>query len=416
MTQPGKDTGAPRMQPSTAPGRRQLLGAAAALALSGCSTQQFVQLATSRNPEAALKGMAERRVTSYTYNPQLAVADLRRLKAEYNRLMGRLQDESGKQWGPREARTLPGRTRYVKYTENYRNRVVVDYDAGTILIEHLDDAQVRDKLRRATVVALLTPGDPGAVDLFSDKEVTLDGTPYLQDLVVDQNDVVLRTREDVERYADFLVGQRLQQRRIDVRGRTKTVYYVRMNMVQGDIDPRALKYAGLVREHSERTRVSRSLIYTIIRIESAFNPYAVSSAPAYGLMQLVPASGGREAYRKSRSEDVIPSKELLFVPGNNIELGSAYLGVLLQDSPLNAIRDPLSREYCAIAAYNTGPSNVYRAFSSLNGRARQDEALAAINRLRPDAVFDALRRKLPYAETRSYIVKATQTRKQYAMM
>lgn len=153
--------------------RRLLLGTAGALTLSACSTQQALNIALSRNPETALKSMAERRVTSYTYNPQLALADLRKIKTEYGRLMGNLEKESGEKWDKREAGTLPSRTRYVKYTENYKNRVVVDYDAGTILIEHLDDDAARDKLRRATVVALLTPGDPGAVDLFSDKEITL---------------------------------------------------------------------------------------------------------------------------------------------------------------------------------------------------------------------------------------------------
>lgn len=396
--------------------RRLLLGASGALALSACSTQQAVQVALSRNPETAIRNMAQNRVTAYTYNPQLALADLRRIKAEYDRLMGKLQKESGEQWGPREARTLPSRTRYVKYTENYRNRVVVDYDTGTILIEHLEDEQVKDKLRKATVVALLTPDDPGAVDLFSDKEITLTGQPYLQELVVDQNNAVIRTREDVERYAAWLVDHRLQQRRIDVQGQARTVHYVQLGMVNTYIDKRALQYAPLVRENAEKTGVSRALIYTIIRIESAFNPYAVSSAPAYGLMQLVPTSGGREAYRKARGEDVIPSKEFLFAPQNNIEFGSAYLGVLLYDSPLREIRDPLAREYCAIAAYNTGPSNVYRAFSAKSGRARQDEALAAVNAMRADEVYTALRGKLPYAETRGYIANAVQTKKRYAMM
>ncbi|KRI01343.1 murein transglycosylase domain-containing protein [Curvibacter sp. PAE-UM] len=396
--------------------RRMLLGAAGALTLSACSTQQMVNLATARSPEAALRNMAQSRVNAYTYNPQLALADLRRIKNEYDKLMGNLQQESGEKWGKRESGTLPSRTRYVKYTENYKNRVVVDYDAGTILIEHLEDDAVRDKLRRATVVALLTPGDPGAVDLFSDKEITLNGRPYLQDLVVDQNNVVLKTREDVERYASYLVENRLQQRSIDVNGAPKTVFYVQMAMVNAAIDKRALQYASFVRQNSDKTRVSRSLIYAIIRIESAFNPYAVSSAPAYGLMQLVPTSGGREAYRKSRGEDVIPTKEFLFTPENNIEFGTAYLGVLLFDSPLREIRDPVSREYCAIAAYNTGPSNVYRAFSNKNGRARQDEALDAVNAMRPDAVYTALRNKLPYEETRGYIANAVQAKKRYAMM
>ncbi len=396
--------------------RRMLLGTAGALTLSACSTQQMVNLATARSPEAALRNMAQSRVNAYTYNPQLALADLRRIKNEYDKLMGNLQQESGEKWGKRESGTLPSRTRYVKYTENYKNRVVVDYDAGTILIEHLEDDAVRDKLRRATVVALLTPGDPGAVDLFSDKEITLSGQPYLQDLVVDQNNVVLKTREDVERYASYLVNNRLQQRSIDVNGAPKTVFYVQMAMVNAAIDKRALQYASLVRQNSDKTRVSRSLIYAIIRIESAFNPYAVSSAPAYGLMQLVPTSGGREAYRKSRGEDVIPTKEFLFTPENNIEFGTAYLGVLLFDSPLREIRDPVSREYCAIAAYNTGPSNVYRAFSNKTGRARQDEALDAVNAMRPDAVYTALRNKLPYEETRGYIANAVQAKKRYAMM
>ena len=396
--------------------RRLLLGATGALTLSACSTQQMINVALSKNPEAAVKNMAQSRVNAYTYNPQLALTDLRRVKAEYDRLTGNLQKESGEQWGKREAGTLPSRTRYVKYTENYKNRVVVDYDAGTILIEHLDEEGVKDKLRRATVVALLTPGDPGAVDLFSDKEITLTGQPYLQELVVDQNNAVIRTRDDVERYASWLVDNRLQQRSIDANGKPKTVFYVQMSMVNAAIDKRALQYASLVRLNSDKTKVSRALIYTIIRIESAFNPYAVSSAPAYGLMQLVPTSGGREAYRKARGEDVIPTKEFLFAPENNIEFGTAYLGVLLFDSPLREIRDPLSREYCAIAAYNTGPSNVYRAFSSKNGRARQDEALDAVNTMRPDEVYNALRTKLPYDETRGYIANAVQAKKRYAMM
>ena len=396
--------------------RRLILSAAAALPLAACSTRQMVDVATARSPEAAIRNMAERRVRAYQYNPHLVVSDLRRVKAEYDRLMGNVKKESGAKWGKREAGTLPSRTRYVKYTENYKNRVVVDYDAGTILIEHLEEEGVRDKLRRATVVALLTPADPGAVDLFSDKEVNLNGQPYLQELVVDQNNTVIRTREDVERYADYLVANRLQQRTIDVNGARKTVHYVQMNMVNTHIDQRALRYATIVRKHSENTQVSRSLIYAIIRIESSFNPYAVSSAPAYGMMQLVPASGGREAYRKARGEDVIPTKEFLFVADQNIELGSTYLSVLLQDSPLREIRDPVAREYCAIAAYNTGPSNVYRAFSKASGKARQNEALDRINALRADAVFETLRTQLPYEETRGYIVKAVQAKKGYATM
>jgi len=386
------------------------------LCLPACSTKQMMQVALAKNPEQALKGMAQSRVNSYRYNPTLIVADLKKAQYEFNQLMGNVQKESGAKWGKRESGTLPSRTRYVKYTENYKNRVVVDYDAGSILIEHLDEDKAKDKLRNAAVVALLTPDDPGAVDLFSDKEITLTGKPYLQEMVVDQIGAVLKSRQDVERYADFLVTNQMKRRSIDANGVSKNVLYVQMSMVNAHLDKRAVQYAATVRKHSENTTVSRSLIFAIIKIESSFNPYAVSSAPAYGMMQLVPTSGGREAYRKAKGEDVSPSKEYLFDAENNIELGSTYLGVLLNDSPLRQIQNPVSREYCAIAAYNTGPSNVFRAFSTLTGKARQADALDRINSMQPNEVFDALRTKLPYEETRGYIVKAVEAKKRYAMM
>jgi len=393
-----------------------LLIAAGALLLPACSTQQLMQVALSRDPGQALKGMAENHVAAYKYNPELIVADARKAKAEYDRLMGNVQKESGTKWGKRESGVIANRTRYVKYTENYKNRVVVDYDAGTILIEHLDEEQAGEKLRRAAVVALLTPDDPGSVDLFSDKEILLGGQPYLQDLVVDQDNALLKSRADVERYAGYLVANRLQSRSIDVEGVGKKVLFVQMRMVNAHMDKRALEYAATVRRHSDSTQVSRSLIYAIIKIESSFNPYAVSSVPAYGMMQLVPASGGREAYRKAKGEDRMPDKEYLFDASNNIELGATYLGVLLNDSPLRDIRNPVSREYCAIAAYNTGPGNVFRAFSTLAGKARQEDALDRINAMQPDQVYEALRTKLPYEETRSYIVNAVTAKKRYAAM
>lgn len=393
-----------------------LLGAGL-LCLPACSTRQLIDIATASDPKQALRRVATNRAEAYKYNPRLLVSDLRKAEAEYNRLMGNVQKESGVKWGKKESRTLPNRTRYVKYTENYKNRVVVDYDAGSILIEHLDEASVKGKLRNAVVVALLTPGDPGAVDLFSDKEISLNGDPYLEQLVADQNGNMLKSREDVERYADYLVDNRLQSRSIDANGTRKNVYFVRFNMVNSHLDKRAVQYAATVRRHADHTQVSRSLIYAVIKTESAFNPYAVSSAPAYGMMQLVPSSGGREAYRKAKGEDVMPSKEYLFDANNNIELGSTYLGVLLRDSPLREIRNPVSREYCAIAAYNTGPSNVMRAFSQLkSSRERQYDAINKINAMKPEQVYDTLRTKLPYAETRGYIVKVVDAKKRYAVM
>lgn len=390
----------------------------AATLTTGCSTQDMLRVAQQKDPGKAIQLMAQSRINAYKYDPELVIKDIKRAQTEYNRILGKLQKESGAKWGKKESAEVPTKTRYVKYTEDYKNRVIVDFDEGTMLIEHLEEEGVKDKLRGAVVTALLTPGDPRAVDVFSDKPVELTGTPYLQGLIADQNSRLIDGRRDAERYAAYLVENKLQSRKIDVNGASKNVRFVRITMVNNHVEKKAVQFLPLVRKHSESTRVSRSLIFAVMKTESGFNPFAVSSAPAFGLMQLVPSSGGRDAYRKAKGKDEVPTREYLFDPENNIELGSTYLAVLMNDSPLKDIRDPIAREYCAIAAYNTGASNVFRAFASPKAKAseRQRQAIERINTLKPDEVYQMLKSSLPYEETRNYIVKVVSAKKRYAAM
>jgi membrane-bound lytic murein transglycosylase C len=77
---------------------------------------------------------------------------------------------------------------------------------------------------------------------------------------------------------------------------------------------------------------------------------------------------------------------------------------------LEAVTNTVSREYCVISAYNTGPRNVFRAFSN------SKDATAAINQingLQPGAVYDHLKQHLPYEETRNYLQKVTASRKAF---
>ncbi len=385
---------------------------------AGCSSKDMVRIALNKDPAQAVKALAQSRVNAYKYDPELVLADIKRAQTEYKRILGKLQKESGAKWGKKESAEVPTKTRYVKYTEDYKNRVIVDFDEGTMLIEHLEEDGVKDKLRGAVVSALMTPGDPRAVDVFSDKPVELTGTPYLQGLIADQNNKLIDGRSDAERYAAYLVENKLQNRKIDINGTSKNVRFVRIVMVNNYVEKKAVQFSPMVRKYSESTRVSRSLIFAVMKTESGFNPFAVSSAPAFGLMQLVPSSGGRDAYRKAKGKDEAPTREYLFDSENNIELGSTYLAVLMNDSPLKDIRDPVSREYCAIAAYNTGPGNVFRAFVPAKTKAneRQVVAIQRINTLKPDEVYQTLKFSLPYEETRGYIVKVVSAKKRYAAM
>src|SRR5207253_31021 len=69
-------------------------------------------------------------------------------------------------------------------------------------------------------------------------------------------------------------------------------------------------------------RLDGYLITAVIREESSYNPSAVSSAGALGLMQVMPQTG-----QKIASELGFPgfTRERLFEPCYNIRLGSWYL-------------------------------------------------------------------------------------------
>jgi membrane-bound lytic murein transglycosylase C len=107
-----------------------------------------------------------------------------------------------------------------------------------------------------------------------------------------------------------------------------------------------------------------------------------------------------------RGADEVPTTEYLLDPDHSIELGTVYLGILSNEE-FHAIEKQDSREYCVIAAYNTGPHNVTRAFAS-----DRRQALSDINTLESSAVYDRLRTRLPYEETRQYIVRVTGYRNQ----
>jgi membrane-bound lytic murein transglycosylase C len=385
---------------------------ATAVLLAGCQTalNTATQAALSGDPKRALETAARQRGESYARNPQAAVQDLNALQRDFARLMDLLGGNVRKTWGQKEVK-LPSRTHYVKYTQNYMSRADVDFDAGVITVETVDEKDPRASLRNAVVTTLLTPDDPRAVDLFTDSAVELSSArkPYLLGLVVDAGGRPIATPAEAEAFADRLL-QGATSRDVELDSGRKTALQVRFAMVPNLANKQAEKYRAVVSRHAQKYKVSPSLVFAIIRTESNFNPFAVSPAPAYGMMQLVPTSGGREAWRRARGSDEVPSTQVLLDAESNIELGTAYLSVL-STSQLDRVANATSREYCVISAYNTGPGNVMKAFA-----ADKVAALNAINSMQPPAVFQQLRSRLPYEETRQYLVKVTNYRKQFANM
>ena len=94
----------------------------------------------------------------------------------------------------------------------------------------------------------------------------------------------------------------------------------------------------LVANIARRHNVEPSLVDSVIRVESNYNPNAISSAGAMGLMQLIPSTAQRFGVSNT------------FHPEQNIEGGVRYLKYLME----------LYRgdERLALAAYNAGEGAV----------------------------------------------------------
>jgi membrane-bound lytic murein transglycosylase C len=356
--------------------------------------------AVAQDQKVIMRKMAE--------NEKLIEAELRVLHQKFEKVLAKLKTNVQKRWGRKETKVAT-RTVYVKYSHGYTSRVMTDFDHGVLTVETLDEKDPQGSLKTAIVSALLTSSDPASVDLFTDKDVKLDRSskPYLYGLVLDNAGKPIANREQAEKYAEFLVPKKVQTHTVQGEEGGKTARFVKLSMVRNFEAKGAERYRASVSKYSSQYQVSPSLVYAIIRTESNFNPFAVSGAPAYGLMQLVPSSGGRAAFRRVKGVDQAPTTEYLFDPDHNIELGTAYLSVLSKDE-FPVVSNQNSRDYCVIAAYNTGPGNVTKVFAKV-----RKEALRLIDELQPAVLFERLRTSLPWEETRQYVVKVTKCRKQF---
>jgi membrane-bound lytic murein transglycosylase C len=186
-------------------------------------------------------------------------------------------------------------------------------------------------------------------------------------------------------------------------GIERTKITVSMSLAPNHIRVRASKYENEINTYASKYMLPVELVYAVIHTESYFNPKAKSHAPAYGLMQLVPKSGARDAYQFVYNEDKILTANYLYQAEKNIELGSAYLQLLMQREFKN-VKDPNSKMLCAIAAYNTGAGNLSRAFT---GKTNPNKAIPKINQMSYEELYGFLRVRLPYNETKDYIKKVS---------
>ncbi len=111
-------------------------------------------------------------------------------------------------------------------------------------------------------------------------------------------------------------------------------------------------------KYANQYNIEPELILSIIHVESYFNPKAISHANAIGLMQLVPTSGGQDSYKYVYGKREQPSRKFLFNSDNNINLGTAYLKILMTEYFANIVNKE-NKRHCVVSSYNTGIGNAF---------------------------------------------------------
>jgi len=147
---------------------------------------------------------------------------------------------------------------------------------------------------------------------------------------------------------------------------------------------------GIPQYRSIGPAVEQSVIFSIARQESAFNPAVVSPAQAYGLMQVTPDAGQYVCRRAGVAFDI---KRMKTDPVYNTALGAAELGGLLEEYRGSYIM--------SFAAYNAGRGSLKKWIDRYGDP--RDPKVDAVDWVE----------LIPFSETRNYVQRVVENLQVY---
>ncbi len=304
--------------------------------------------------------------------------------------------------------TLSTKKTWLSYTPDKLTQTNVNFKNETITIKTIAKSKKEAKLRLKNALARvitinnaqINKTDPLQIKLSKIKKPTnllispASTKPILSTVIFNKTP----TKQMIKKYVKIHIFNHIKITKAQ-KVTNSFIYSVKVTLPPDAMLKRAKLYLDKIKRYGVKEQIGISLILAIIQTESSFNPRARSYVPAYGLMQIVPTSAGMDAYNYLYNQQKLVSSWYLYNSSNNIQLGSAYLH-LLYYKYLSDIKNPHSRLYCTIAAYNTGAGNVAWVFTKTYN---PHEAARVINQLTPKEVYNTLYYHLKYKQTRDYL-------------
>jgi len=349
----------------------------------------FASLAVVQNTFAEEKFELSRAemLSSFDKAKQNSVDDFERSKTAYLNKFNEAKQELAKLWDSPE---LTNKTTWIQYSKDNTVKRAVNFETGNVTVE-----VVGENLTQTQIASVVK-------SQLTELETETTNDAY-------QKDKVVSTKKPSRLIADTKMLPDVNIEALTNSAQTSsvmqnnglTITRVSMTYPKNNVTKKGLIYLPSVMKKASKWDVEPDLILAIMHTESHFNPMAQSHIPAYGLMQVVPTSAGRDVTKRYLGKEQLLPAEILFNPEFNIDIGTGYLNIL-QAHYLRKVNDPEIRTYLAISAYNGGIGAVARHFT---GKTSLSALAKKANTLEPDFVYQSLTNDFPALETRNYLKK-----------
>ncbi|MEZ9288980.1 transglycosylase SLT domain-containing protein [Vibrio lentus] len=318
-------------------------------------------------------------------------------KQAYLNAFNRVKEELATKWDNPE---LTSKTQWIQYANDDTVKRSVNFETGVVVIEVLDDnlsADEVDKIVQHQIKELETQTTQQA--FANDKVLAANNVRADNDIA----SIKVFSKLDVTKVLSSQNRESYRQQN------GLSISRVSMAVSQNTVKSRAKTYMPYVYKISNKWNVEPALILAIMHTESHFNPMAQSHIPAYGLMQVVPTSAGKDVTKRYLGEEKLLPPEVLFNPEFNIDIGTSYLNIL-DKHYLKRVEHNEVRTYLMISSYNGGVGAVAKHFS---GKAKLSSLPSAVNGMSPTEVYTSLVNDFPFKETRNYLKKVQEKRLYY---
>ena len=331
--------------------------------------------------------------TQFTQYADSIESEYKIYKEAYQKAFNEYSNNISKNWPNIDT---SDKNKWVEYGKNFDTKKKVDFEKKEITLEVIAEnkIQAKEKLKKLSN------------ELVKDDVKTAYKNDQLQqkiNKITKQEKVVKNTSKVIGDIVDkpYIMEKLKNITSKKVKNSDKFIYTVKVKLPPDSLIKKAKSFKSTVFKNAKTSDIPAELIYAIMHSESSFNPMARSYVPAYGLMQIVPKTAGIDTYKFLYGKKKLLSSDYLYDSDNNIKIGTSYLHILYYKY-MKKIKNPISRMYCTIAAYNTGAGNVAKAFI---GTYNINKAASKINSMTPSEVYKHLRINLPYDETKQYLLK-----------